>query len=85
MSLKEELKKLRNGLWGKLNQTTAKRSTVVKSELTEEEKMMFESVDKFREEFKSPVVEAMTNDFASIRNVNLDGKVDNFIDVELIK
>ena len=80
MSLKEELKKLRNGLSGKLNQTTAKRTTVVKSELTEEEKMMFESVDKFREEFKSPVVEAMTNDFASIRNVNLDAKVDNFID-----
>lgn len=80
MSLKEELKKLRNGLSGKLNQTTAKRTTVVKSELTEEEKMMFESVDKFRDEFKSPVVEAMTNDFASIRNVNLDAKVDNFID-----
>lgn len=80
MSLKEELKKLRNGLSGKLNQTTAKRTTVVKSELTEEEKMMFESVDKFREEFKSPAVEAMTNDFASIRNVNLDAKVDNFID-----
>ena len=44
------------------------------------EKMMFNSVDKFKEKFKSPIVKAMTNDFANIRNVNLDAKVDNFID-----
>ena len=81
MSLKDGLKKLRNELSGKSNQPSTSRTTVVKSQLTEkEEKMMFESVGKFREGFKSPVAEAMANHFASIRNVNLDAKVDNFID-----
>ena len=81
MNLKEELKKLRTKLSGKSNQPTTSRTTVVKSELTdEEEKMMLESIDKFREGFKSPAAEAMANHFAKIRNVNLDAKVDNFIE-----
>lgn len=81
MNLKEELKKLRTKLSGKSNLPTTSRTTVVKSELTdEEEKMMLESIDKFREGFKSPAAEAMANHFAKIRNVNLDAKVDNFIE-----
>lgn len=81
MNLKEELKKLRTKLSGKSNLPTTSRTTVVKSELTdEEEKMMLESIDKFREGFKSPAAEAMANHFAKIRNVNLDVKVDNFIE-----
>lgn len=79
MDLKEELKKLRNELLGKSNQTTTKKITVVKSELTEEEKMMFESTGIFKEENDSPVSEARANHFTSIKNVNLNAKVDNFI------
>lgn len=81
MNLKEELKKLRTKLSGKSNQPTTSRPTVVKSELTEEEeKMMLESIGKFREGFKSSAAEATANHFAKIRNVNLDAKVDNFIE-----
>lgn len=81
MNLKEELKKLRTKLSGKSNQPTTSRTTVVKSELTDEkEKMMLESIGKFREGFKSPSAEAMANHFASIRNISLDTKVDNFIE-----
>lgn len=81
MNLKEELKKLRTKLSGKSNQPTTSRTTVVKSELTEEEeKMMLESIGKFREGFKSSAAEATANHFAKIRNVNLDAKVDNFIE-----
>lgn len=81
MNLKEKLKKLRTKLSGKLNQLNTSRTTVVKSELIdEEEKIMLESVGKFREGFKSPTAELMTNHSAKIRNVNLDAKVDNFID-----
>ena len=81
MNLKEELKKIRTKLSGKSKQPTTSRTTVVKSELTEEEeKMMLESVGKFREEFKSPAAEIMANHFAKIRNVNLDDKVDDYIE-----
>lgn len=83
MSLKEELKKLRNKLSG--NQTeqsrVSGRTTVIRPEdITEEERRMLEDVHKFREGYISPAAEAMANHFAKIRNVNLDAKVDNFID-----
>lgn len=78
MELKEELKKLRTELSEKANQPTTSKTAAVK--LTdEEEKIMLKSVDEFREDFKSSPVEAMDNHFAKIRDVNLDAKVDNFI------
>ena len=80
MSLKEKLKNKLSG-----NQTeqlqVSGRTTVVKPEdITEEKRKMLEDFYEFRKGFKSPAAEAMTNHLAKIRNVNLDAKVDNFID-----
>ena len=80
MGLKDELQNLRNRLLGKSNHSNSGRTTVVKPELTEEEKKMLESVGKFNEGFKSPAAEAMANHFASIRNISLDAKVDDYIE-----
>lgn len=79
MGLKDELQNLRNRLLGKSNQSNAGRTTVVKPELTEEEKKMLEAAGKFNEGFKSPAAEAMANHFANIRNISLDAKVDDYI------
>ena len=80
MSLKEKLKNKLSG-----NQTeqlqVSGRTTVVKPEdITEEKRKMLEDFYEFRKGFKSPAAETMTNHLAKIRNVNLDAKVDNFID-----
>lgn len=83
MDLKEELKKLRNKLLGKKTEQSlvSGRTTVIRPEdITEEEKRMFEDVRLFREGDISPAAKAMADHFASIKNVNLDAKVDNFID-----
>jgi len=55
-------------------------TTCVRTELTEEEKRMLEDVHKFKEGYTPPAAVTMANHFASIRNINLDAKVDNFID-----
>ena len=80
MGLKDELQNLRNRLLGKSNNSNSGRTTVVKSELTEEEKKMFENVGKFNEGYISPAAKAMANHFANIRNISLDAKVDDYIE-----
>lgn len=77
------IEKLKNKL--SRNQTEqvqdSDRTTVKRSEnITEEVSRMLEDVHKFREGYISPAAEVMANHFAKIRNVNLDAKVDNFID-----
>ena len=62
------------------HKSNGKTTTVVKTELTEEEKMMLANLGKFNEEYISPAAEEMANYFTSLANINLNIKVDNFID-----
>lgn len=84
MNLKEQLKKLRKKLAE--NQTkqiqVSSRKNVESHEdiLTEEEKRMLDDLYKFREGYISPGVAVIANHLAKIRNINLDAKVDDFID-----
>ena len=83
MNIKEELKKIKNKLLGNSLEieSTKEKCTVVNRDLTEaEEKMMFEVVGKFKEGYITPIAQTMAEHFAKIRNVNLDAKVDNFIE-----
>ena len=80
MDIKQELIKLKNKLTGaKQEHSNTGKTTVLKPELTEEEKRMLEGVHKFREGYTSPAAEAIANHFASIRNISLDAKVDDYI------
>jgi len=80
MDIKQELIKLKNKLTGvKQKYSNTEKTTVLKPELTEEEKRMLEDVHKFREGYTSPAAEAIANHFASIRNISLDAKVDDYI------
>ena len=84
MNLKEQLKKLRKKLAE--NQTkqiqVSSRKNVESHEdiLTEEEKRMLDDLYKFREGYISLGVAVIANHLAKIRNINLDAKVDDFID-----
>ena len=80
MDIKQELIKLKNKLTSvKQKHSNTEKTTVLKPELTEEEKRMLEDVHKFREGYTSPAAEAIANHFASIRNISLDAKVDDYI------
>lgn len=77
MRLKEELKRFKNILLRKKQQEVNADERI---ELTEEEKIMLESGNKFKEGYISSIAISMSNHFSSIRNINLDAKVDEFID-----
>ena len=80
MDIKQELIKLKNKLTGvKQKHSNTEKTTVLKPELTEEKKRMLEDFHKFREGYTSPAAEAIANHFASIRNISLDAKVDDYI------
>lgn len=82
MDLKEELKKLRNTLTGKKQeeQSTSRKTTVLKSELTEEYIKTITYDRSFREGDISPAADAIANHFQSLMEPDLDNKVDEFID-----
>lgn len=82
MNFKEELIKLKNVLIGKKQDeiSTSKKTTVLKSELTEEDIRLLTNIKTFREGTKSPAADAIANHFQSIIEPDLDNKVDKFID-----
>ena len=81
MDIKQELVKLKNKLLGtKQEQSTSRKTPAIKKEdFTEEEKRMLEDVHKFREGCVSPAAKAVADHFASIKNISLDAKVDDYI------
>lgn len=82
MDLKHELIKLKNKLLGTKQEQSISRKTptIKKEDFTEEEKRMLEGVKQFREGDVSPAAKAMAEHFASVRNISLDAKVDDYID-----
>ncbi len=81
MNLKDKLNQLKNKLLGmKIEETNTNTRTTVKPELTEEEKRMLIDVLKFKEGYVSPIAQTMANHFNNTENINLDDKVDEFID-----
>lgn len=87
MNLKEELTKFKNKLFGMEQKKSIPTiaASVVKSELTEQEvKEMRDQMAKFnegyiKEGYITPIAEAISNHFNSIRKVSLNAKVNDFI------
>lgn len=80
MDIKKELIKLKNKLLGRNNERpNNERCNVIAPELTEEEKIMLEDVNKFREKDNSTAVK-IANHLASIRDIDLDSKVNDYIE-----
>ena len=82
MDFKEELMKLRDRLTGKKQEETTpnKKTTVLKTELTEEDIRLLSRIRTFREGEVSPAAAALANHFQSLIEPDLDNKVDKFID-----
>lgn len=80
MYIKGKLYQLKNKLVGQSKVNTSERTTVVSTDLPSDVKAMLESGAKFKEGYVSPISVAMAHHFTSIRNINLDAKVDDFIE-----
>lgn len=80
MDIKKELIKLKNKLLGRNNERpNNERCNVIAPELTKEEKKILEDVHKFSEKDNSTAVK-IANHLASIRDIDLDSKVDDYIE-----
>lgn len=77
MDIKQGLLKLKNKL---LTKTNNDRYNGIKSGLIEEEKTLLEDVHTFRHGDSFSTADAIEKYFTSIRNVDLDSKVDDYIE-----